>query len=90
MKIQITTSKGRPPATAGTPAALRLLSKCRSNKGDVVPPHFLPASLKINTDMYLDLLNNVMKPWMDHIAAERPYIWQQDGAPAHNSNRTLE
>ena len=61
-----------------------------SNKGDVMLPHFFPTGLKINTDVYLDLLNNVVKPWMDQIAAGRPFIWQQDGVPAHNSNRTQE
>jgi len=61
-----------------------------SNEGDVMPPHFFEAGLKVNTDVYLDLLSNVVKPWMDQVAAGRHYIWQQDGAPAHNSNRTQQ
>jgi hypothetical protein len=27
----------------------------------------------------------VVKPWMDGVAAGRHYVFQQDGAPAHNS-----
>ena len=61
-----------------------------SNKGDVMPPYFFEAGLKINTEVYLDLLSTVVKPWMDQVAAGRPYIFQQDGAPAHNSNRTQQ
>lgn len=59
-----------------------------SNKGDVMPPHVFDAGLKVNTDVYLDVMTNVVKPWMDLVAEGRPYIWQQDGAPAHNSKKT--
>ena len=61
-----------------------------SNKGDVMPPHVFEAGLRVNTEVYLDVLTNVVKPWMDEVAAGRPYIWQQDGAPAHNSNKTQQ
>lgn len=27
-----------------------------------------------------------MKPWIDQVAAGRPYVFQQDGAPAHTSH----
>lgn len=71
------------PATVMTLAVV-------SNKGDVMPPHFFEAGLKINTDVYIEVLSNVVKPWMEQVAAGRPYIWQQDGAPAHNSNKTQQ
>ena len=48
------------------------------------------AGLRVNTVVYLDVKETVVKPWMDSIAAGRPYIFQQDGAPAHNSNRTQQ
>ena len=57
-----------------------------SNKGDVMPPHVFEAGLKVNTEV----LTNVVKPWMDGVADGRPYIWQQDGAPAHNSKKTQD
>ncbi|QQP41172.1 Transposable element tcb1 transposase, partial [Caligus rogercresseyi] len=34
----------------------------------------------------LDVMQTVVKPWMTQIAAGRPYLYQQDGAPAHTSN----
>ena len=61
-----------------------------SNKGDVMPPHVFEAGLKVNTEVYLDVMNNVVKPWRDEVACGRPYIWQKDGAPAYNSKRTQD
>ncbi len=61
-----------------------------SNQGDVMPPHFFPKGRKINTQEYLTVLKEVVKPWMDEVAAGRPYIFQQDGAPAHNSRETQD
>ena len=61
-----------------------------SNEGDVMPPHFFPKGLKINTDEYIKVLEEVVKPWMDSVAGGRHYVFQQDGAPAHTSARTQE
>jgi hypothetical protein len=71
------------PATVMVPGVV-------SNKGDVMPPHIFEAGLRVDTKIYLDVLTNVVKPWMDEVAAGRPYIWQQDGAPAHTSKKTQE
>ncbi len=61
-----------------------------SNKGDMILPHVFEASLRVNTDVYIDVPTNVVKPWMDGVAAGRPYIWQQDRAPAHTSKKTQD
>lgn len=61
-----------------------------SNKGDVMPPHVFEAGLRVNADVYLDVLRNTVKPWMDEVAGDRPYIWQQDGAPAHTAKKVQE
>ncbi len=61
-----------------------------SNKGDVMPPHIFPKGLRVNTDEYLDVIKIVVKPWMDQIAGNCHYIFQQDGAPAHNSKKTQD
>ncbi|QQP48569.1 Transposable element tcb1 transposase, partial [Caligus rogercresseyi] len=37
-------------------------------------------------EVYLDVMQTVVMPWMTQIAARRPYLYQQDGAPAHTSN----
>jgi hypothetical protein len=58
-----------------------------SNEGDVMPPHIFPKGLRVNTDEYLDMIKTVVKPWMDQIAGNRHYIFQQDGAPVHNSKK---
>ena len=61
-----------------------------SNKGDVMPPYVFEAGLRVNADVYLDVLRNTVKPWMDQVAGGRPYIWQQDGAPAHTAKKVQE
>jgi hypothetical protein len=43
-----------------------------SNKGDMMPPHVFEPGLRVNIDVYIDVLTNVVKPWMDGVAAERP------------------
>ncbi len=69
------------------PATLMVLGVV-SNKGDVMPPHVFETGFRVNTNVYIDVLTNMVKPWMDGVAAGRPYIWQQDGAPAHTSKKT--
>jgi hypothetical protein len=61
-----------------------------SNGGDVMPPHIFPKGLRVNTEEYLDVMKTVVKPWMDQIAGNRHYVFQQDGAPAHNSKKTQD
>ena len=34
-----------------------------SNKRDVMPPHIFKAGLSVNTDEYLVVMENVVKPW---------------------------
>ncbi|QQP37983.1 Transposable element tcb2 transposase [Caligus rogercresseyi] len=37
-------------------------------------------------DFFNSVMQTVVKPWMTQIAAGRPYLYQQDGAPAHTFN----
>jgi hypothetical protein len=60
------------------------------NEDDVMPPHIFAKGLKINTDEHLKAMEDVVKLWMDQVAAGSGYIFQQDRAPAHNSKRTQE
>ncbi|QQP37208.1 Transposable element tcb2 transposase [Caligus rogercresseyi] len=48
--------------------------------GDVMPPHVFEAGLRVNSKVYLDVLKNIVKPWMD----------QQDGAPAHTAKKVQD
>ena len=69
------------------PAAVMVLGVI-SNEGDIMPPHFFQRGLRVTAEMYVDVLRDVVKPWMDQVARGRPYVFQQDGAPAHNAKLT--
>ncbi len=49
-------------------------------------PHFFAKGQNVNKEVYLDVMRDVCKPWMDVVAAGRPYIFQQDGALAYTSH----
>ena len=66
------------------PASVMVLG-VMSNEGDIMPPHFFETGLRVNAETYIDVLRDVVKPWMDGVAGGHPYVFQQDGAPAHNA-----
>ena len=59
-----------------------------SSEGHIMPPHIFEVGLKINTKVYLDVLKSVVIPWCNQVAGDRPWVWQQDSAPAHKSKET--
>lgn len=59
-----------------------------SSEGDVMPPFFFEEGLRVNADAYIHVMDTVVKPWMEGIAGDRHYVFQQDGAPAHTANKT--
>ena len=59
-----------------------------SSDGDVMPPHFFEPGTRLTADSYVDVLTNVVKPWMDVKANGRDYVFQQDSAPAHKAKKT--
>ena len=59
-----------------------------SSEGHIMPPHIFEVGLKINTKVYLDVLKSVVIPWYNRMAGGRPWVWQQDSAPAHKSKET--
>jgi len=55
-----------------------LSSHCRiplANKGE-----------NVTKEVYLRVLTNVVKPWMETVSSGKPYVFQQDGAPVHTSH----
>ena len=56
-----------------------------SSEGHIMPPHIFEVGLKVNTKVYLDVLKCVVIPWCNQVAGGRPWVWQQDSAPAHKS-----
>ena len=51
-------------------------------------PHIFEVGLKVNTKVYLDVMKSVVIPWCNQMAGGRPWVWQQDSAPAQKSKET--
>ena len=58
-----------------------------SSEDDIMPSHFFPGVLKLNTDGYVRVLSEVVKPWIDHVVVGRLYVWQQDLHPVIPAGR---
>ena len=59
-----------------------------SSEGHIMPPHIFEVGLKVSTKVYLDMLKSVVILWCNQVAGGRPWVWQQDSAPAHKSKET--
>ena len=72
------------------PAHVMVLGACLvlSSEGDVREPVFVPDGLRVTSNHYVGLLEEHVKPWMDKVANGRPYVFQQDSAPAHTARTT--
>ena len=57
-------------------------------EGHIMRPHIFEVGFKVNTKVYLDVLKSVVIPWCNEVAGGRPWVWQQDLAPAHKSKET--
>ena len=69
------------------PATVMIFSVVLS-EGHIMPPHIFEVDLKVNTKVYLDVLKSVVIPWCNQMAGGRPWVWQQDLAPANKSKET--
>ena len=56
-----------------------------SSESHIMPPHIFEVGLKVNTKGYLDVLKSVVIPLCNQVAGSRPWVWQQDSAPADKS-----
>ena len=65
------------------PATVRVFGVL-SSEGHIMPPHIF----EVNTKVYLDVLKSVVIHWCNQVAGGRPWVWQQDLAPAHKSKET--
>lgn len=61
-----------------------------ASDGRKMPPVFVKAGVKINTEAYIEILSTKVLPWLKANYPQQNYVFQQDGAPAHTSNRTQE
>ena len=55
-----------------------------SNEGHVMPSHFFPQGLRMNAAAYIEVLEAVVKPWIDSMHGERLYVFQ-DSASSHKA-----
>ena len=47
-----------------------------SNEGDIMTPHLFKQGLRVNADAYLDVLQNVVVPWMKQVTDGRLFTFQ--------------
>ena len=89
MQIWIATNNRDVPRMMKTkfPATVMIFGVV-SSEGHIMPPHIFEVGLKVNTKMYLDVLKSVVIPWCNQVAGGRPWVWQQDSAPAHKFKET--
>ena len=89
MQIWIATNNRDVPRVLKTkfPATVMVFGVV-SSKGHIMPPHIFEVGLKVNTKVYLDVLKSVVIPGCNQVASGKPWVWQQDSAPAHKSKET--
>ena len=89
MQIWIATNNSGVPKVMKTkfPATFMVFGVV-SSESHIMPPHIFEVGLKVNTRVYLDVLKSVVIPWCNQVAGGRPWVWQQDSAPAHKPKET--
>ena len=89
MLIWIATNSGDVPRVMKTkfPATVMVFGVV-SSEGHIMPPHIFEVGLKVNTKVYLDVLKSVVMLQCNQEAGGRPWVQQQDSAPAHKSKET--
>lgn len=55
--------------------------------GKKTPLIFIPEGVKVNQDVYLDMLRQKVLPWINSQQWEHSYLFQQDGAPSHTAKK---
>ena len=58
-----------------------------SSEGHVMPPHIFETGLRVNSEIYIEVKQTVDFPWMKKVARGRPWVFQQDSAPCHTSDK---
>ena len=55
-----------------------------------MPLHFIEQGVKVDQAVYLDLLSEVVVPWVDSKYGSAPLVFQQDRAPLHTGHLVHE
>ena len=89
MQIWIATNNRDVPRVMKTkfPATVMVFGVV-SRERHIIPPDIFDVGLKPNTKVYLNVLKRMVIRWCNQVAGGRPWVWQQDSAPAHKSKET--
>ena len=71
------------------PASVMVLGAVAGD-GRVMPPHFVPAGLRISTNEYITILEDVLIAWMEHHYSLDQVVLVQDSAPAHTATEVQD
>ena len=89
MQIWIATNNRDVPRVMKTMFPATVMVFCVvSSQGHIMPPHIFEVGLNVSTKVCLDVLKSVVIPWCNQATGGRPWVWQQDSAPAHKSKET--
>lgn len=80
-----TSSDGVSPVLRSKHPASVMVFGAVAGDGRVMPPHFVPAGLRIGTNEYLTILEDVLIPWMEQHYSLDQVVLVQDSAPAHTA-----
>lgn len=61
-----------------------------ASDGHVMPPHFIPAGVRINAEEYISILEDILIPWLTRNYDLNKVMLVQDSAPAHASLRVQD
>ena len=76
----------RPMMQSKNPASVMVFAAVASD-GRVMTPHFIKAGLKINTAEYLNILNDVLLPWIRRYYDATKVMLVEDSAPVHGAKQ---
>jgi hypothetical protein len=77
-----------PTMTTKKPASVMALCVV-SSEGDVFT-HFFANREKVNAEVYCNVLDAKIIPWMKAKASGKKFVFQQDSAPAHTARKTVD
>ena len=61
-----------------------------SDCGKKTPLVMIPEGVKVNKDVYINMLSSEVVPWVNAQNWEHGFCLQADDAPAHTANKTQE
>ena len=76
----------RPVMQSKNPASVMVFAAVVSD-GRVMSPHFIKAGLKINMEEYLNILNDVLLPWIRRYCDATKVMLVQDSASVHGGKQ---